>query len=219
MGPCPRKLQVSSPSWLKTGDSTDVVLRAPSGSRFQIQEESVLNIKRTEFSPSVAAIEMMLEAGQMNAVNDPNFTGRGTFELLVAGARISGTSMNIVARAIAPDRGWVSVIRGVAQVRLASGLSMKIGAGQIVHLDAGQPSVWAQLEAPVVAAPTHGSLSPLPPLTWQPVRGAVAYRVELAADVELYRILRRASRNGHPVRCWRHHRAWSDILLARFRHR
>lgn len=80
------------------------------------------------------------------------------------------------------DRGRIDSTGGARQASVFAGQTARLGA------DAAR----AQLPPPTAESPLDGRFQRPPPLIWRPVPGAVAYRVEVAADVDFGQPLVRA---------------------------
>lgn len=191
---------------VKTGSQSSVMLRAPNGSRILVRSESEIALVRASVpididedrapvTPSGAGensdfeINVLLIKGAIeNVVQQWAPTGRGRFEIRTpAGvAAVRGTEFR-VSGDDAVTRS--EVLAGAVQLSNRSG-GVRLNPGQGTRMAVGKRP---EAASPLLAAPSLQGVAPLAervpvdlPLT--PVRGATAYRTQVAAD-DSFRVL------------------------------
>lgn len=182
-------MKLSEDALIETGVKGAVTLAFDDGTRVTVPPGSRVTLARVRSFARTGLIDVRLQVkqGEVESIVAPRKTGVGRYEIstpaLVTGVR--GTRFRVGA---AGDVSTESVLEGEVAVR-AGRQAQAVGAGFGVRAAGGRLKRVALPAAPKLDAVPELVQVPCFRPTWQPVKGAVAYRAMIARDPEQTEIL------------------------------
>ncbi|KFX30345.1 FecR domain-containing protein [Ralstonia solanacearum] len=182
-------MKLSEDALIETGAKGAVTLAFDDGTRVTVPPGSRVTLARVRSFARTGLIDVRLQVkqGEVESTVAPRKTGVGRYEIstpaLVTGVR--GTRFRVGA---AGDVSTESVLEGQVAVR-AGRQAQAVGAGFGVRAAGGRLKRVALPAAPKLDAVPKLVQVPCFRPTWQPVKGAVAYRAMIARDPEQTEIL------------------------------
>ncbi len=173
---------------VRTGPGASAVLGLADGSRVRVEAGTTLVLERlTLDADRQRRVELRVDAGEVTAlVERPG----GSFQIATpAGtAGVRGTVFRFAQAEAAPVR--LETLEGTVNLAGGSAVDVTAGHGSRVAAGAAPEDPRALPAPPVVVSPREGPMGKA--LTWDRVRGAPGWRVEVARDAEFTLDVRRA---------------------------
>lgn len=176
---------------LRTEKASSARLEFDDGANLTLSEDSLVFIRRqTASSAPLPKKEIEIEVGQADVESSPSAARPGEIEIVVAGARSTGSAEGGKALKTRSRKG----AGDAAQFMVYEGKSTVAAGGQKVDVPAGSGTTVAPKEpptppepllaAPVGLAPSNGEEfdKSAPRLSWSAVPGAASYTVEICRD-------------------------------------
>lgn len=182
-------MTLSEDTLIETGAKGAITLAFGDGTRVTVPPGSRVTLARVRSFARTGVIDvrLQLKEGEVESTVSPRKTGVGRYEIstpaLVTGVR--GTRFRVRA---AGGASTESVLEGRVAVR-AGRQAQAVGVGFGVHAAGGRLKRVALPAAPKLDAVPEVVQTPCFRPTWQPVKGAVAYRAVIARDPEQTEIL------------------------------
>lgn len=187
-------MQLFAGAEIHTGAGATTMLRFADDSSLLVLENSVVTLDTLSAFGETGMVDtrMRLQRGRIDIRVTPFKVPDSRFEVITpaAVAAVRGTDFRVSAERDTPVMR--SEVLGGTVAVAAGGMKLDVPAGFGTRAEAGKPPLKprALLPAPnLVALPTQLRGSSVQ-LTWPAVHGAVAYRIQLAADMKFDSLLR-----------------------------
>ena len=183
---------------VRTAENSSAVVLLADKSLLYIGSQSMVRFGTIELDQNLQRqVRLDLVTGEVFVMASRAASG-ALFEIVTrtAVAGVRGTHFRVSIDEQGTNR--LSTATGAVELINPAGQSVQVNAGYGSLAQPGQPPLPPRplLRGAIIAAPRLGTFQQAPSLSWKPVTGAIAYRVELARDAQFTRELVQSELEG-----------------------